>query len=89
MRLTIDEADNGFTVTHEKTFIEDGKTHTGTLLSGRGDIILRTPAGEVSVIQAASVREISFPELPDFPGDRGPPRRWVFTTPVSYRSPQN
>ena len=44
---------------------EDGKVHSGTLLSGRGDIILRTPAGEVSVIQAASVRELSFPELPD------------------------
>ena len=44
---------------------EDGKTHTGTLLSGRGDIILRTPGGEVSVIQAATVRELSFPELPD------------------------
>jgi hypothetical protein len=44
---------------------EDGKIHTGTLLSGRGDIILRTPAGEVSVIQVASVRELSFPELPD------------------------
>ena len=44
---------------------EDGKVHSGTLLSGRGDIILRTPAGEVSVIQASSVRELSFPELPD------------------------
>ena len=28
MRLIIDQADNGFTVTHENTLTEDGKTHT-------------------------------------------------------------
>lgn len=44
---------------------EDGKTHAGTLLSGRGDIILRKPDGGISVIQAATIRELSFPELPE------------------------
>ncbi|MCJ7512965.1 MAG: hypothetical protein MUO23_08345, partial [Anaerolineales bacterium] len=44
---------------------EDGKVHTGTLLSGRGDVILRLPDGGVSVIQAATIRELSFPELPE------------------------
>lgn len=44
---------------------EDGTQHRGTLLSGRGDIILKGPAGEVTVIPLARVAQFSFPELPD------------------------
>ena len=44
---------------------EDGTPYRGTLLSGRGDIILQSPAGEVTVIPLARVAQFSFPELPD------------------------
>ena len=44
---------------------EDGTEYTGTLLSGRGDIILQSNNGEVTVIKIESVQDFSFPELPD------------------------
>lgn len=44
---------------------EDGTEHRGTLLSGRGDIILQSTAGEVTVIPLARVAQFSFPELPE------------------------
>lgn len=44
---------------------EDGTEYSGTLLSGRGDIILQSKNGEVTVIKIESVQDFSFPELPD------------------------
>lgn len=44
---------------------EDGTHFRGTLLSGRGDIILQNPQGEVTVIPLARVGQFSFPELPE------------------------
>lgn len=42
---------------------EDGTRHRGTLLSGRGSLILQTAEGEVRVL--GDVRQFSFPELPE------------------------
>jgi len=44
---------------------EDGTTYTGTLLSGTDDIILQGDDGQVTVVKLASVREFSFPALPE------------------------
>jgi len=44
---------------------QDGTTYTGTLLSGKDDIILADPQGAVTVIKADRVREFNFPKLPD------------------------
>lgn len=43
---------------------EDGTTYTGTLLSGRGDIILATEEG-IKMVRLGQVREFSFPTLPE------------------------
>jgi hypothetical protein len=42
----------------------DGTTYRGQLLSGRGELILRTDDGQVIVIGADSIRDIRFPNLP-------------------------
>ncbi len=44
---------------------QDGSEYRGTLLSGRGDIILQNGEGEVTVIKLDNVQEFSFPELPE------------------------
>ncbi|MBC7251770.1 MAG: DUF4139 domain-containing protein [Anaerolineae bacterium] len=44
---------------------EDGTTYTGTLLSGTDDIILQSDDGQVTVVKLGSVREFSFPALPE------------------------
>ena len=44
---------------------DDGTRYTGTLISGRSDIILQDKNGEVTVIRLDHVQEFSFPELPD------------------------
>ena len=54
----------------------DGSTFTGTLLSGRGDIILQDEAGQVMVIGGDDVRNISFPALPSGLITR-PTLRWL------------
>ena len=43
---------------------EDGTLYEGKLLSSQGGIILQDEDGQVSVI-SGSVKEVSFPELPD------------------------
>ncbi len=43
----------------------DGSEHRGTLLSGRGDIILEERNGQIKVIKLDNVQEFSFPELPE------------------------
>jgi hypothetical protein len=43
----------------------DGTRYSGTLLSGRGDLIIQSPDGQVSVIKLENVQELTFPELPD------------------------
>lgn len=44
---------------------EDGTIYQGSLLSGRGDIILQDDDGQVTVVKLDRVQEFSFPELPD------------------------
>jgi hypothetical protein len=44
---------------------EDGTQYRGTLLSGRGDVILQAAGGEVTLVKLDNVREFSFPNLPD------------------------
>ncbi|MGI6209331.1 MAG: DUF4139 domain-containing protein [Anaerolineae bacterium] len=44
---------------------EDGTVHQGTLLSGAGDLILRDDEGQVTVIRRDSVRDFTFPSLPE------------------------
>ncbi|MDQ7029680.1 MAG: DUF4139 domain-containing protein [Ardenticatenia bacterium] len=44
---------------------EDGTEYRGSLLSGRGDIILRERTGNVVVLQRNRVREFTFPRLPE------------------------
>jgi hypothetical protein len=44
---------------------DDGTLYRGSLLSGRGDIILQDNAGKVTVVKIDRVQEFSFPELPD------------------------
>jgi len=44
---------------------QDGTLYTGTLLSGRGDIILQDEDGKITVVGADDVQEFSFPALPD------------------------
>jgi len=44
---------------------EDGTRYTGTLLSGRSDLIIESSDGEVTVIRMDQVREFSFPDLPE------------------------
>jgi hypothetical protein len=44
---------------------QDGTLYTGTLLSGRGDIILQDGDGKVTVVGADDIQEFSFPELPE------------------------
>lgn len=43
----------------------DGTEYTGTLLSGKGDIIIRDRAGNIVVIKRDQVREFTFPRLPE------------------------
>lgn len=43
---------------------EDGTGYEGTLLNGRGDVILRDKEGGITVVKPQSIREFSFPELP-------------------------
>jgi hypothetical protein len=43
----------------------DGTRYSGTLLSGRGDLIIQSPDGQVSVIKLENVQELTFPELPE------------------------
>ena len=44
---------------------QDGTLYSGTLLSGRGDVILQDSDGRVTVVRADDIQEFSFPELPD------------------------
>ena len=44
---------------------QDGTLYSGTLLSGRGDVILQDGEGRVTVVRADDIQEFSFPELPD------------------------
>lgn len=44
---------------------QDGTVYEGTLLSGRGDLILQAAGGQVTVVTLENVREFSFPDLPD------------------------
>ena len=44
---------------------KDGTQYRGTLLSGRGDVILQATDGEVTLVKLDNVREFSFPNLPD------------------------
>jgi hypothetical protein len=44
---------------------QDGTLYTGTLLSGRGDIILQDGDGRVTVVGADDIQEFSFPALPE------------------------
>jgi len=43
----------------------DGTLYAGTLLSGRGDIILQDDEGRVTVVGADDIQEFSFPNLPE------------------------
>ena len=55
----------------------DGETFTGQLLSGRGgEIILRSPDGQVQFIRQDQARNITFPSLPDGLITR-PTLRWL------------
>lgn len=49
---------------------------TGTLLSARGDIILQSDDGQVTIIRSDEVRDIQFPALPDGLITR-PTLRWL------------
>ncbi len=44
---------------------EDGTEYRGTLLSGRGDVIIRDRTGRVIVVQRGQIREFTFPRLPE------------------------
>ncbi|NPV06710.1 MAG: DUF4139 domain-containing protein [Anaerolineae bacterium] len=44
---------------------QDGTVHQGTLLSGAGDLILRDDQDRVVVIRRDSVRDFTFPALPE------------------------
>ncbi|MBN2555013.1 MAG: DUF4139 domain-containing protein [Anaerolineales bacterium] len=44
---------------------DDGTRHVGTLLSGRGDLIVQAEDGQVSVIRLDQIREFTFPNLPE------------------------
>lgn len=44
---------------------DDGTRYSGTLLSGRGDLIIEASSGQVTVIRMEQVREFSFPDLPE------------------------
>jgi hypothetical protein len=44
---------------------QDGTLYSGTLLSGRGDVILQDGDGRVTVVRADDIQEFSFPELPE------------------------
>ncbi|MFZ5918079.1 MAG: DUF4139 domain-containing protein [Chloroflexota bacterium] len=44
---------------------EDGTAYTGTLLSGAGDVILQAADGQVRVIRLNSIKDFSFPALPE------------------------
>jgi len=50
---------------HIRVVTQDGATYEGSLLSGRGDIILQADDGRVTVVRLDNVQEFSFPELPD------------------------
>ncbi len=54
----------------------DGTVYVGQLLSGSGEIILRTDSGGVVVISQDDVRDIQFPELPSGLITR-PTLRWL------------
>ncbi|OQY25834.1 MAG: hypothetical protein B6I34_01380 [Anaerolineaceae bacterium 4572_32.1] len=43
---------------------EDGTAYMGTLLSGVGDIILQAPDGQITVVKLDTVKDFSFPALP-------------------------
>jgi hypothetical protein len=44
---------------------EDGTEYEGQLLSGRDDVILQTPDGQVIVVRSDRLRDFTFPELPE------------------------
>ena len=44
---------------------QDGTLYSGTLLSGRGDVILQDNDGRVTVVRADDIQEFSFPGLPE------------------------
>ncbi len=44
---------------------QDGTLYSGTLLSGRGDVILQDDDGRVTVVRADDIQEFSFPGLPE------------------------
>ncbi len=44
---------------------DDGTAYEGKLLSGTEDVILQAEDGTISVIKLESIKEISFPELPE------------------------
>ncbi len=43
----------------------DGTLYAGSLLSGRGDIILQSDDGRVTVVRADDIQQFSFPKLPE------------------------
>ena len=57
--------------------LAEGQTFTGQLLSGRNnEVILRTEAGEIQVINLSNVLHLDFPQLPDGLITR-PTLRWL------------
>jgi hypothetical protein len=44
---------------------EDGTAYTGTLLSGMNDVILQAPDGQVTVVKLDTIKDFSFPALPE------------------------
>jgi hypothetical protein len=44
---------------------EDGKSYSGTLLSGADDVILQADDGQVTVIRLERIKEFAFPALPE------------------------
>jgi len=44
---------------------EDGTAYMGTLLSGEGDVILQAPDGQVTVVKLDTIKDFSFPALPE------------------------
>ncbi len=50
---------------HIRVVTQDGAAYEGSLLSGRGDIILQGDDGRVTVVRLDNIQEFSFPELPE------------------------
>jgi len=44
---------------------EDGTAYMGTLLSGATDVILQAPDGQITVVKLDSIKDFSFPALPE------------------------